>query len=240
MDVRPEHVLAIAKERFALQDYYGCLHLVEDLIGRGQAYADAFHLLGMARHMVDQRDAALEALDRALELNPRYVEAHVHRGLVLNEMGRSDEAAESFEAAQASGGEPLEGIARHHASKLANHHAQLGDAYAEVGALVQAIDQYRTALRLGPTFHDLRYRLARFLLECGRSLEAREELEAVVAARPQFFEARATLGLACYVSGDVVSAATIWEAMKEQYPNEVRVKAYLAMLKRANDPKPPQ
>jgi hypothetical protein len=55
-----------------------------------------------------------------------------------------------------------------------------------------------------------------------------------VAAKPLFFEARAALGLACYVSGDTISAATIWEAMDEQYPNEVRVKAYLAMLKRGN------
>jgi tetratricopeptide (TPR) repeat protein len=207
---------------------------VEDLIADGQAYADAYQLLGMARHMVEQREAALEAFDRALQLNERYVEAHIHRGLVLSEMGRSEEAAEAFDAARKASGEPLKGIPRHHASKLANHHAQLGEAYAEIGALGRAVDQYRAALELGPTFHDLRYRLARLLLESGRSLEAREELEAVVAAKPLFFEARAALGLACYVSGDTISAATIWEAMDEQYPNEVRVKAYLAMLKRGN------
>lgn len=235
IDVRPEHVLSIAKERFALRDYYGCLHLVEDLIASGQAYADAYQLLGMARHMVEQREAALEAFDKALELNGRYVDAHIHRGLVLSELGRSEEAAASFDAARESSGEPLQGIARHHASKLANQHAQLGEAYADIGALAQAVDQYRAALELGPTFHDLRYRLSRLLLECGRSLEAREELEAVVAAQPEFFEARATLGLACYVSGDVISAATIWESMEQKYPDEVRIRAYLAMLKRATE-----
>jgi len=234
MDVRPEHLLATAKERFALQDYYGCIYILEDIMQRGQAYADAYQLLGMALHMVDQRERALSALDTALSLNPRYVEAHIHRGLVLNELGRSDEASQAFDAARASGGERRDGIAKHHAAKLANHHALLGDAYAEAGAITQAIEQYQIALKLGPTFHDLRYRLARLLLEAGRTLEARDELEAVVSARPRFFEARAGLGMACYLSGDSASAETIWEQMEEQYPNDIRVKAYLALLRRGN------
>lgn len=233
MDVSPDQLLQLAKERFAVQDYYGCVHLVEDLITSGRAYADAFHLQGLAYHLIGQPERAVAALDQAIRRNPRYLEALVHKGIVLNELGRRGEAAEAFAAARDSDGLTRQGLPVHHASKLANQHAELGDAYAEAGAMTAAVEQYRVALDLAPTFHDLRYRLARLLLEVGRSLEAREELEAVVAARPGFKEARAALGMACYVSGDRASAGEVWIELADDYPNDLHVHAYLALLERA-------
>lgn len=235
MDVSPKQLLDQAKERFTLQDYFGCVHLLTDLVDTGQGYADAYQLLGLAYHLAGEPDRALEAFDEALRLNPRYIEAYMHRGLVLNGLGREEEAAASFALAAESGGPDRDGIPQHHAAKLANEHAALGDAYAEAGAMTPAIGQYRAALQLGPTFHDLRYRLARLLLEAGRSLEAREELEIVVAARADFVEARAALGMACYVSGDRGSAASIWTELEREHPGDIRVQAYLAMLRRAGD-----
>ena len=54
------------------------------------------------------------------------------------------------------------------------------------GRADDAIREYQRAITLGPTFADLRYRLARLLLESGRTLEAREVLEQVVRDRPGF------------------------------------------------------
>ena len=49
MDVSPSQLLDQAKDRFALEDYYGCVHLLEELVGSGRAYADAHHLLALAQ-----------------------------------------------------------------------------------------------------------------------------------------------------------------------------------------------
>ena len=234
MDTRPDQVMAQAKERFALQDYYGCIHLVEDLVGRGEGFADAHHLLGVSYHLSTQPERALEAFDRALALNPRYLEAHLHRGLVLNDLGRPEEAQQAFATARQHAGADRDGIPAHHAAKLANHHAQLGDAYLDAGALPRAIEQYQAALRLGPGFHDQRFRLARLLLDAGRSLEAREELERVLADRPAFTEARAALGLAHFLSGDPAAARAIWTALRQERPEDPRPRAYLAMLERGD------
>ncbi len=235
MDVRPENLVDRAKERFELQDYYGCVHFLEEVIRTGKAYADAHHLMGLALHLSGHSQRAIEAFDRALELNPQYHEAHVHRGIVLNEMGRLPEAEEAFEEAVEARGKEREGIPGHHAAKLANHHAHLGEAYAEAGAVEEAIEQYRTALRLGPTFHDLRYRLARMLLDAGRSLEAVEELETLTAAKPGAKDIQSTLGLAYYVSGEAGRAEEVWTTIHEEHPDDGRVRAYLAMLKRTYD-----
>jgi tetratricopeptide (TPR) repeat protein len=233
MDTSPSQLLERAKERFALNDYFGAIHLLEEVIERGRAYADAHHLLGLCYHLAGQPDRALELLDEALRLNPRYVEAQVHKGIVLGELGRTGEAEEAFAQARHLTVGGVDGIAAHHAGKLANHHAALGEAYAEAGAMDQAIAQFRTALTLGPTFQDLRFRLARLLLEAGRTLEARDELEEVVRARPKSVEARATLGLACYLSGDAGGAESIWAGLRRDHPGDPRAEVYLSLLTRA-------
>jgi len=159
MDVSAEHLVEQARERFQLQDYYGAIHLLEEVVTAGRAFADAHHMLGLCYSLVGQQDQALAQLDRALGLNPHYVEALVHRAIVLNELGREAEADAAFRRAAQVGGEPRQGFAAHVASKLANQHAALGDAYLGAGGLTQAIGQYQEALALGPAFHDLRYKL---------------------------------------------------------------------------------
>src|SRR5439155_27343686 len=125
-----------------------------------------------------------------------------------------------------------QGLPAHVAAKLANQHAALGDAYLEAGALPQAIDQYQTALALGPTFHDLRYKLGRMLLQGGQALQAREQFEIIVRHRPAYLDAAAMLGLACYLAGDGLAARAMWEDCRERRPEDPRVEAYLAMLAR--------
>jgi tetratricopeptide (TPR) repeat protein len=232
MDVSPEHLVGQARERFQLQDYYGAIHLLEEVVATGRAFADAHHLLGLSYTLVGQSDQALAQLDRALTLNPQYVEALVHRAIVLNELGREAEADAAFRRAAQVGGEPRQGFASHVAAKLANQHAHLGDAYLEAGGLGRAIEQYNAALALGPAFHDLRYKLGRMLLEAGRALDAREHFEIIVRARPTYLDAAAMLGLACYLAGDGLAAKAVWEDCRERRPEDPRVEAYLAMLAR--------
>lgn len=219
-----------ARERFVLQDYHGAVHLLEEVAASGHAYADAYHLLGVSLSLLGHAERALAEFDRALALNPRYLEALIHRGLVLNELGRSAEAEECFRRAALADTGTIRGFPAPVAAQLANRHADLAQAYAEVGALGDAIEQYRRALDLGPTFHDLRYRLARVLLEAGRALEAREELEQVVAARPGFVDAGAALGLARYLSGDGDGAREVWRATLARRPDNARIEAYLSMV----------
>jgi len=232
MQVSADHLLAQARERFAIQDYYGAVHLLEDLLQSGRSFADVHHLLGLSYALLGQKERALAAFEAALALNPRYIEANIHRGVLLTELGRAEEAEEAFRTAVAHGDTRVSGFSRPVAAKLANQHAELGGAYAEAGALAEAIEEFRRAVTLGPAFHDLRYRLARLLLEAGRPLEAREELERIVAEHADFLDAQASLGLAHYLSGDAAAAREVWGRCQVRRPNNARVDAFLAMAQR--------
>jgi tetratricopeptide (TPR) repeat protein len=163
MQVSADHLLGQARERFAVQDYYGAVHLLEELIESGRSFADAHHLLGLSLALLGHKPRALEQFERAL---------------------------------------------------------------------AEAVVEYRRAVELGPAFHDLRYRLARLLLEAGRPLEAREELERILAAHPDFVDAQASLGLAHYLAGDAAAARDIWARCQARRPNNARVEAYQAMARR--------
>src|SRR5213075_3481889 len=234
MDVSPEHLVEQANERFRLQDYYGAIHLLEEVIATGRAFADAHHLLGLSYSLAGQPDKALEQLDRALALNPNYIEALIHRALVLNELGRETEANAVLRRARQVSSERRAGFHGHVAAKLANQHAALAQAYYEAGGLNEAIAQYEAALELGPGFHDLRYKLGRMLLEAGRALDAHEHFQRIVRERPSFLDAAAMLGLACYLAGDGLGARAVWEELRTRRPEDPRVEAYLALLSRSD------
>src|SRR5207248_768067 len=50
--------------------------------------------------------------------------------------------------------------------------------------------------------------------------------------RPNYLDAAAMLGLACYLAGDGLAARAVWEDCRERRPEDPRVEAYLAMLAR--------
>ena len=129
MTMSSEHVIGQARERFSLQDYYGAIHLLSDLVDRGCRFADVFHLRGLSYSLLGQHDRALEEFEAALKLNPRYIEAHIHRGIVLGELGRIDEAHTSFQEA-ATHSEREGKLPSHIAGRLANQHADLAASYA--------------------------------------------------------------------------------------------------------------
>ena len=221
-----------ARERFALHDYHGAVLLLQEAVLGGYAYADAFNLLGLSLALIGRQADALGAFDRALQLNPRYVEAHLNRAVLLNGMGREDEAREGFATAERLGRPDESGFPAMVANRLANAHADLAREYRGAGALDEAIAQYGRALDLRPGFADVRLALARALLERGRHAEAASHLDVVLGATPDLLDAMLLRGLSAYLQGDLDGAGAVWSRAAARHPEEPRVEIYRAMLDR--------
>lgn len=232
MDVNPDRLVFRARECFDAGDAYGAIHLLREVVDAGQGFADAYNLLGLSYSLVGKKEEAVREFDRALALNPRYVEAHLNRAVTLSEVGRDDEAAEAFAAAQRLGAVDHTGFSAPMASRLANLHAELAEAYVEADGLVQAIVQLEEAVELRPEFVDLRYRLARLRLDYGQIEKARHELRKILEERPTFVAARASLGMACYLMKDLGAARAEWETCREVTPDDPKIAAYLKLLAR--------
>ena len=221
------------RHAFERKDYATALDHFRAILVDHPEYADIRHLAGLCLVFLGRPEEALSELDAALAVNPGYVEANINRALVLQELGRYDEARASFEQASEHerknhGRFPAAATAR-----LANAHAGVGDVYMETGAPGEAAAQYYMALELRPQFHDIRNKYATALLGMGRLDEAVQQLRRVLEGNPHFIAARLNLGLALYRQGSVEEAAAEWETCRSQQPAHPQVRAYLALLGRS-------
>lgn len=231
MEQAPD-LLTLAIERFAVRDYNGAALALFELSKGGAAYADAYNLLGLTLAMLDRPGEALEALDEALRINPRYIEAHLNRGIVLNQLGRTEEAHAEMEHAQALGAPDASGFPAVVANKLANAHRSLGELYRAAGALDEAVAQFRRALDLRPRFADIRLVLGRTLIDAGRYDDAAHALDAALDVRPGWLDAMLLRGLVGYLQGDYATARAVWDEAAARHPEEPRLEVYRNMLER--------
>lgn len=226
-----------ARQAFERKDYSAALEIYRIVLREHPEFADVRHEAGLCLAFLGRAEEALEQLDAALAINPAYVEANVNRALVLQELGRYEDARIAFETAgraeqQGHGRFPAAATAR-----LANAHANVGDMYMDAGAPGEAAAQYYMALELRPKFHDIRNKYALALLAMGRIDEAVLQLRRVLEGNPHFLAARLNLGLSLYRRGDLDQAAAEWETCRAQQPAHPQVRAYLALLgqKRSTD-----
>jgi tetratricopeptide (TPR) repeat protein len=217
-------LVARARERFAVRDYHGAVLLLNEAVVEGVAYADAQNMLGLSLALVGRQTEAVAAFDAALALNPRYVEAHLNRAVLLNDMGRMEEARQAFETAQHLGKPDETGFPVMVANRLANAHAALAFDYRAAGALDESVAQYQRALHLRPGYADVRLALARA-----------EQLDEVLRIRPDWLDAMLLRGLTAYLQDDLAGADRVWTAAAERHPEEPRVEIYRSMLARRRD-----
>jgi tetratricopeptide (TPR) repeat protein len=225
-------LIARARDRYSVRDYHGAVLLLREAVVEGVAYADAHNLLGLCLALIGRPDDALASFDAALALNPRYVEAHLNRAVLLNDSGRTEEAREAFEMAEQLGKPDETGFPVMVANRLANAHAVMAGEYRAAGALDEAIAQYERALELRPGYADVRLAMSRALTERGRHAEASRELDEVLRARPEWLDAMLLRGLTAYLQGDLGTADAVWSAAAARHPEEPRVEIYRSMLAR--------
>ena len=229
---REPDLIARGRDRFTVRDFHGAVLLLREAVVEGYAYPDVYNLLALSLALIERPLEALAAFDRAIALNPRYVEAHLNRAVLLSALGRDEEAQQSFESAHQLGRADESGFTVVVANRLANAHASLGEHYRDAGALNEAIAQFARALELRPGFQDIRLSPARALVERGRLPDAAGSLDALLASNPRNLDALLLRGLSAYLQDDLETAGSFWRRAAEAHPAEPRVGIYLSMLAR--------
>jgi tetratricopeptide (TPR) repeat protein len=235
MEHHTRELIQRGRQSYERRDYVAALADFREVLDKSPRLADIRHLCGLCLSFLGQPDAALEEFDRALSINEGYVEAHLNRALILNELGRFDDAREAYERAgyfeYATAGRFPAAIT----ARLANAHAEVGDLYQEAAAPMEAAVQYRRALEMRPRFHDIRNKLAQSLLQLGDLDTAIEQLRIALEGNPRYVPARLNLGLAFYRKGQADDAEREWEECRLQEPKNPQVRAYLALLEQLRD-----
>ena len=193
-------------------------------------FADIRNRVGLCQAMMGNPQEALKQFDRALGINEDYAEAHLNKAIVLNELGRFEEAQTSFQRASELDTRDNAVFPSDGGNRLAIAHARTGDIYLASDRPVEAAIEYEKALAVRGRFADIRTKLAEAYLEVGRIDDARKELDIILEDRPEFTGARMRMGVVLHKLGDLEGARSAWEQCAEERPDDSRVRAYLASL----------
>lgn len=234
MDDRAKQQLAIGRELYAKGDWEHAEPELRAVLEFEDRFADVHNMLGVIAHSRGNYIAAERHLESALALNPAYTEAALNLAVTYNDRGKYEQAKELYKRLESiprsGGGE--QGLDPYAKGRLANMHAELGNAYVDCGMRDEAIAQFEQAVAMCPSFADLRTRLGSLLRDANALEEAREHYEAALASKPGYVPALVQLGVTLAAMGDMEGAHAKWKAVLEQEPNHVQAKMYLRVSKR--------
>src|SRR5258705_4633221 len=103
MDDQLRELVALGREHFQRGDYSLAAGHLEQAVARGLAFADVHHMLGVIYHHLGEFEAAQRALQKALEINPAYVEAGVNLAIPCHDHRPYDRRPPGYRAAAERG-----------------------------------------------------------------------------------------------------------------------------------------
>jgi tetratricopeptide (TPR) repeat protein len=161
---------------------------------------------GWANYRQGDLRAAYSSFAEAVEADRQAAPAHYGLGIVLLDMGRSQEARVQFERAieiDQSFPEP---------------HTKLGVILASQGRFEDAIQEHKSALRLNPSLTDAEFDLGWTYIQAGRLREAEETFASLIQRYPRLAEARVGVGAVSEARGNLQGALTQFERALELDP----------------------
>ncbi len=230
MDESLRQLLMLGKEYYQKHDYPSARAYLEQVVEKSEAFADVYNMLGVIYHDAGQFTKAESAFEHALKINPAYTEAALNLAVLYNDVGKYGEAKQTYVRALEKSRRAPGALDGHVAGKIANMHADVGDAYRSAGRLKEAVTEYRKAVELGPTFVDIRVKLAATLRDAGQLDTAVAELSRALADRPQYVPARIQLGVCLYSMQKPQEAMAQWNEVLKQDPTNDSAAMYIKLV----------
>ncbi|MBC7386751.1 MAG: tetratricopeptide repeat protein [Cryobacterium sp.] len=212
--------------------------LIREKIAKDPGGADGHYLMGVSAYFQGNVGPTISALRKALEIDPRHTDAAICLSVLLNDLGKYDEAKKVFEQANYSVVHRREGVVSGVDQKFAVKHLELGDLYFRYRRYDESIEEYSKAALLNPLHFETRIRRAKAYARKGFVSRALQDLQSLKHEHPEFLPARVHLGLLHYSQGNLIDAELEWEETARRQPNHPEAIAYLSMIRRAREANP--
>ena len=125
-------MVAQAKESFIEGDYRTAEPILQQAILQNNKDPEIYQMLATLFYDKGQFNKAIKAFKKALEIDPSYTDASVGLSIILNDIGRYDEAKEVFIDAQERLNETKKQSDPFIEDKIAQKHLELFDLYLQI------------------------------------------------------------------------------------------------------------
>lgn len=229
MDARVKSLLVLGKEHYERRELDRAEQAFHEVLALGgDHFADVHNMLAFILHERGDLKGAEKHFKRAVEINPRYIEAHLNLAVTYSDLGKYEEAHLVYERIRELEGndKSLDPFVR---GKIANMHADVAQAYIDAGCRTEAIGELKKAVELCPTFADLHVKLGNLHRDGGNLPMAREHYATACTVNPKFVPARVLLGVTLLALGQPEQAVAEWKAALAIDPANKNAQMYLRM-----------
>lgn len=178
--------------------------------GGSSPAAALYFNLGNAKYRLKKYEAALEAYENALKIDPELTEAEENMVRLYLKQGEGKRAAEAVDDLLHKAGRRPEAV------------FFAGDLYFEMADYVKAVECYNQCLALEPAHAEAAEALGKALFRAGSFSEAVKAYEKLEALRPGDFSVYYNKGTAYYRLGEKESAARAFKRAVEVNPESYR------------------
>lgn len=220
-----------AREAFIEGNYKEAEPLLEQPSLQKSMNPEVFQMLATIYYNRGQFNKAIKTFKRALDVDPTYSDAAVGLSILLNDLGKYEEAKKVFAQAQTL----LDQKKQTHVAapnieeKFATKHIELGDLYLQHHRFDAAIEQYTRAQQLTNKKTDISMLISEAYVLAGQKDKAIRELKTVLQMNMKLIAPRLKLGLILYNSNMIAEAVDQWENVLRLEPKNEEALRYLKM-----------
>jgi tetratricopeptide (TPR) repeat protein len=230
MDERLKQLLNQGRDLYDNREFEKAEKVLVQVLRENRGFADVHNMLGVIYHELGRLTQARDSFEQALKINPNYTEAALNLAVTYNELGQYEKAKDVYTETMARSRSQPRSLDPFAKGKLANMHADLGDAYHGIGFYAEAVREYENALALCSTFVDIRTKLANTHRDMGNIDRAIKEYRKVIDTNPSYLSARLQLGVTLYAAKRTEEAVAAWREVLEQDPENKNAQMYLKMV----------
>lgn len=230
LDEQTRNLLKLGREAYRKKEYSRAESYLTKVLEKAESFADVHNMLGVIFHDRGLFSKAQHHFERALAINSGYTEAALNLAVTYNDLGRYNDAKEVFNQALSAARVPPGELDPYVRGKIANMYAEIGEVYQTAGLYEKAEQEFAKALQLGPTFVDIRLKLAQVLRDQGKTEEAIEQLQRIIKEQPGYINARIHLGVTLYSLGRTSAALAEWQEVLRQDPENRSCQMYMKLI----------
>ncbi len=191
---------------------------------------EVYQMLATIYYNRGQFNKAIKTFKKALEIDPHYSDAAVGLSIILNDLGRYDEAKKIFADAQSIIDRKKSPVVNNQIEeKFASKHIELGDLYLQYKRYDAALEQYQKAQSLTKNKIDVAMLIVECFVQSGQKDKAIRELKVLLQMNNKLIQPRLKLGLVLYNSNMIAEAVDQWENVLRLEPRNEEAHRYLKM-----------
>lgn len=226
-------MLHTAKESFINGNYKMAEPMLKQLLLVKNRDPEVYQMLASIYYDQGKFKRAIKTFRRALEIDPGYTDASIGLSIILNDIGKYDEAKQVFEEAREYLDKKKSKLDSFAEEKISQKHFELGEMYANYRMYKEAIEQLRAALRFSPGNAEIVVRIADAYVASKQAEKAVSFLLEHLNDYPSANPVRIKLGLIYYNGNRILEACEEWERVLKFDPQHTDAKSYIKLAQNA-------